>query len=157
LLIALVAVSIGYYSHVSAQAPASSIREVLQGTYLDQGYYGSNGLTVVPQTWTAIGAPLAISCAGTTECTVQADMWIQSGGAKAAGDYFEISLYIDGVSTGAFQVVGTTPTDGTFAVGASSQMQGGITSGNHVVQTFFWSTSGASVYNHTSTYRVYKP
>jgi hypothetical protein len=39
LLVALIGGLLGIYTLVSAQAPPSSIRESVQGTYFDEGYY----------------------------------------------------------------------------------------------------------------------
>lgn len=130
-LIVLAAGSVGIYSFLSAQEPPSSIRESLQGTYIDQGYY-SGGLTVNPQTTVTIGTPLAVTCPGKTTCTIQADMFVQTGAGKTSGNQFSVCLYVDGVRAPNCQDVGSTPADGTYLVSSTSQQVSGVAGGNYV-------------------------
>ena len=84
-------------------------------------------------------------------------MFVQTGSGKTGGNQFSVCLYVDGVIGHNCQEVGSTPSDGTYAVSSTSQLVAGIAAGNHVVQTYFTTNDGASVFNHTSNYRVYKP
>jgi hypothetical protein len=155
-LIALIGASLGIYSFLSAQAPPSSVKESLQGTYIDEGYY-QGGFTTEATVDTPIGTPLAVTCPGSTTCTIQADMFVQSGGTHFSGNTYAICLWVDGVRGPNCQDVGSTAPDNTYLVGSTSQLVAGVTPGNHVVQTYVGAKNGMIVFNHTSNYRVYKP
>jgi hypothetical protein len=156
LLVALIGGLLGVYTFVSAQAPPSSIRESVEGTYFDEGYY-QGGFAVGGGMTVQIGTPLAVTCPGKSACTILADLFVQTGAGTTPKNLYSACMYVDGVRALNCQDVGTTPEDGTYLVGEVSNMQVGVAPGNHVVQTYFWTQNGASVYNHTSIYRVYKP
>jgi hypothetical protein len=139
-------------------APAmSTSRQVLRGTYIDQGSYMS-GLMIPAMTWTNIGEPLMITCPGMRGmCTIQLDAWIQNGNGMSMGNQYQVCFCLDGMRVSDCQVVGSTPSDGSLVIGSTSELARMVSAGTHMVQTVVWSMNGMSVFHYTSNYRVYKP
>jgi len=138
---------------------ATAQNHALQGTYIDPVV--NLGLTVPASTLTAVGNPITVSCPNPNKvgCTVTADMWVTNGAATTTGNQFEICLFVDGARANlyCFGYAGTTPSDGTFVMGSSSQTVSGLAYGNHTVQTYLWSRNGCSVSYRHFTYNVYAP
>jgi hypothetical protein len=151
------AVVVGLVVTGSISAAGATVR-TLEGTYIDAGYYGSGGLRVFPNQNTAVGKPIAVTCPGKTgSCTIEADLYIQSGHSNVTRNEYNLCLFVDGNPAPNCQIVGSTPSDYTYADGSTSQLVTGVTPGSHVVQAYFMSYKGASLFNWTSNYRVYKP
>ncbi|HEY2446480.1 MAG TPA: hypothetical protein VGI20_12160 [Rhizomicrobium sp.] len=158
----LIALGLGLFgvdrASMAQGEPSQATKYALRGTYIDSGYYGANGLFVAPNNYTAIGNPLVLSCPGSAgTCTIQADLWIQSGKSDITRNWYNLCFSIDGALAPNCQIVGSTPADRTYANGSTSQLAGGIAIGGHTVQAYFLSHSGAFVFNYTSNYRVYTP
>jgi hypothetical protein len=142
---------------VSAYGASAATRYVLEGSYIDAGYYGSGGLFVPRNIDTAIGKPLIVNCPGSSgTCVIEADLFIQSGHSHITGNQYSLCLFVDGTSAPNCQIVGSTPSDYTYANGSTSQLVTGVAPGSHTVQAFFRTYQGAAVFNYTSNYRVYK-
>lgn len=155
ILIALVIGLIGIYGSASADAAVSGL--VLQSTAIDQGYYGAQGLFVPRNQNTALGKPLIVKCPGPRgTCIIEADLFIQSGKSFVTGNQYGLCLFVDGKSAPNCQLVGSTPADNTYTNGSTSQLVFNVKPGNHVVQAYFDTYKGASVFNYTFNYRVYK-
>lgn len=136
---------------------ASAQNHWLVRTYIDQGYYAS-GRTIPANQNTVIGPVVPIVCPGTSGmCTIQADHFIQEGKGMSMGNQFVIGFYLDGMPVTDAQIVGCTPSDGSYLVAATSERQSMVAPGMHTVQTFVWSMNGASVFNYNTNFRVYKP
>jgi hypothetical protein len=139
-----------------AAGASASARLILQGTYIDAGYYGSHGLQVPRDRYTAIGNPLVVTCPrSATSCVIEADLFIQSGLSFLTGNQYNLCLFVDGNRAPNCQIVGSTPADASYAVGTTSQQVTGVTPGDHTVQAFFLTYKGTKVFNFTSNYRVY--
>ena len=163
LLMALAIELFGPYQFVSAQeqqdAPATATKHVLQGTYINSGEYTTNGGFISPAEYFPIDSQLTVSCPGTSgTCSIQADMWVQNGNETFTFNTYSMCLYVDGVpAPNCASTVGSTPSDGTFAQGSTSEIVGNLKYGNHTVQTKFFSGDGTYVEYYTFNYRVYKP
>jgi hypothetical protein len=149
-------VGLGFvFCFTSANGATASTRYTLEGSYIDAGYYGSNGLAIPRNHNTAIGKPLSVHCPGPGACVIEADLYIQSGKSDTTGNQYNLCLFVDGASAPNCQIVGSTPADYSYTNGSTSQ-QATVTAGDHVVQAFFLSYKGTSVFNYTSNYRVFK-
>ncbi len=134
---------------------ASAQSRTLRETYFDTGFL--NGFSVPPATITTIGPVVDIVCPGTGTCTIEADHSIQSGPGNATGNSVTIGFMLDGNALNNSQVVGVVPTNGTFLVLSTTELEFNVSKGDHTVQTFVYSDDGMPIYNYNTTYRVYKP
>lgn len=140
----------------STNAAVAATTYTLKSSYIDAGYYGSSGFFIHRNQDTAIGKPIIVNCpAKGGNCVIEADLYIQSGKSDVTGNQYSLCMFVDGASAPNCQLVGSTPSDFTYTVGATSQ-QATVTPGNHVVQAFFRTYKGASVFNYTSNYHVYQ-
>jgi hypothetical protein len=102
-----------------------------------------------------------ISCpvpAGQT-CTIISTVSIQEGSTTGDADnYMADASELDGSQFdglgGAFNTV--APADGSYAGGTWTETQPGVTPGKHKVQTFGYSSDGATLYYYTITYQLYQ-
>ena len=159
----LIVGSVAAFSSASAEGAnhvthySVGTRYILEGSYIDAGYYGSQGLHVPRNQSTPIGKPLIVECPGSSgTCVIEADLFIQSGQSDVTGNQYSLCLSVDGSLAPNCQIVGSTPADYTYANGSTSQLVTGVAPGDHVVQAFFSTTKGTNVFNYTSNYRVYK-
>jgi hypothetical protein len=157
----LIALVLGFLvigrSGIAQSTLAAATRYDLRGTYTDSGYYGAGGLYAPRSVSVAIGTPLTVTCPSNATCTIQADLWIQTGKVTVTRDQYSLCLSVDGALAPNCQDVGSTPSDNTYADGSTSQLVGNLPHGAHTVQGFFASTKGAYVFNYTFNYRVYTP
>ena len=140
-----------------AAVSAMAASQVLHGTYISKA---ETVVAIPASTMTALGSPVTVNCPGTTgTCTIDADMWVQNGGASTTGNQFEICLFVDGViaNTQCEGYAGVTPSDGTYLLGSTSQSLSGLALGTHTAQTYFWSRNGCTAFYGKFNYRVYKP
>jgi hypothetical protein len=151
----LVVAAVALTASDRAGAGTTSARLTLQGTYIDSGFYGASGLAVPRNKSTAIGKPLSVDCPSSRSCTIEADLFIQSGLMDVTGNQYSLCLSVDGALAPNCQIVGSTPADRTYSVGSTSQLVTGVTPGEHVVQAYVSSVKGSKVFNYTSNYRVY--
>src|ERR1700680_1007215 len=87
------------YGVISASGAVAATRYTLQGSYIDAGYYGANGLFSGRNTNTAIGKPVIVSCPGSSgSCIIEADLFIQSGKSDVTGNQYNLCLFVDGTS-----------------------------------------------------------
>ena len=138
-----------------AAAGTTTARLTLQGTYIDSGFYGALGLSVPRNQTTAIGKPVSVDCPSGRSCTIEADLFIQSGLTDVTGNQYSLCLSVDGALAPNCQIVGSTPADRTYSIGSTSQLVTGVTPEDHVVRAYFSSVKGSKVFNYTSNYRVY--
>jgi len=136
---------------------ASAQNHVLYQTYIDQGYY-SNGLPIpAGNQHTFVGPVVNVNCPGTSgTCTIQANQSIQHAGSSV-GNTFQIGFYLDGSPAINLQEVGETPSDGSFLVSTTQELQAKVPLGKHTVQIFVMSLEGCSVYNYSTNFQVFKP
>ena len=145
------------YSLISTNGATAATRYTLQGSYIDAGYYGANGLSIPRNHYTPIGKPLSVNCPGPGgSCVIEADLFIQSGKSDVTGNQYNLCLFVDGASAPNCQIVGSTPADYSITNGSTSQ-QATVSPGAHVVQAVILSYKGTFVFNYTSNYRVFKP
>jgi hypothetical protein len=136
-----------------------STKHVVEGWYINSGLDTNNGGFVSPAELFPIDSPLTVVCPGTTgTCSIQADMWVMTGGTTFAGNTYFLCLYVDGVpAPNCANSVGSTPSDGTYAQGSTSEIVLGVKHGNHTVQTKIESGDGAFIGYYNFNYRVLKP
>jgi len=143
----------------AVSVPAPAVNHTLKGTYINSGIDTNNGGFVSPAEIFPIDNPLTVVCPGTTgTCSIQADMWVMTGGTTFAGNTYFLCLYVDGVpAPNCANSVGSTPSDGTYAQGSTSEIVLGVKHGNHTVQTKIESGDGAFIGYYNFNYRVYRP
>lgn len=117
--------------------------------------YG-NVNTTVGAGFQAIDAPFIFTCPGTSTCAYEVQQHVQVAGSTD-GNLWAICTKIDGVdlSQPSCPFLGDIP-NGTFGSGSFSQGASGIAHGQHTLQTFLYSSNGASIYNYRFTYSLYK-
>ncbi len=141
---------------VSQNPEALATKHLLEGTYINTSSVDDEFLP--GGTLTPVDAQLTVACPGTSgTCTIQADMWVQTGGSDSIGNETALCLYVDGKIAADCPITGETPTDSSYTAISFSQSLAGLPHGNHTVQTYFFSTYGTFVWKFTSNYRVYKP
>jgi hypothetical protein len=134
--------------------PPAAVKHVGGGTYVNTGTYAAS---IPAATFTAIDAPITVTCPGTTgTCLLQADQWIQTGAGSTSANEFAICFYVDGVAVNGCYYNGSTPADSTFVMGTVSQGKT-VPHGNHTVQTFLYSQQGAFMNFYNFTYKIFKP
>jgi hypothetical protein len=179
-LVAVLAIVLfGAYRHVSAQegqsaargseatqAPVSNVdnpvtlatKHVLQATYINSGNYGDvlvGGGPFVP-----IDTQLTVLCPGTSgTCSIEADMLVENGGESSPLNTNSVCLIVDGSpgNSCSFAEGGEVPSDQTYTGTTNFDIVSGLAHGNHTVQMFFRSASGAFVARYHVNYHVYKP
>ena len=143
---------------VTSHGLASAEALKLEGTYIDHGYDEAGQAIPGGSVRTAVGPVVAVSCPGTSgTCTIQANHFIQVGHGSATGNQYTVGFYVDGVANGDEQILGSTPPDGTYSIGATSEFQSGVTPGAHSVQVYIYSLDPTYVFNYTTNFEVYKP
>jgi len=164
LLLAFAVGLFGAYRYSAAQegliSPnALATKHMVEGWYINSGEYTTNGGFVSPAELVPIDTPLTVSCPGTTgTCTIQADMWVMTGGQSFPDNTYFLCLYVDSSpALNCANNVGATQSDGTYTQGSTSEIVFGVARGNHTVQTKFESGDGAYVAYYNFNYRVYKP
>lgn len=132
--------------------------EVLARTYFSAGNQGS--IFFPAGVYTAVNSPLTINCPGSTSCTIQADMWVETGNTNTNGtpNNFAICTEVDGTFLqGNCFYSANTPNDLSFVTGTRSDQSSGWSHGNHTIQTFIFTNNGTPVQQYNITYHVYKP
>jgi hypothetical protein len=111
----------------------------LAKTYIDYEYYGSGQAIPGGSVRTALGPVADIVCPGSGTCTIQANQFVQVGRGTASGNEYTVGYYLDGVANCDEQILASTPQDGTYAIGATSEFQANVSAGKHTVQTYIYS------------------
>ncbi len=134
-------------------------KEVLEGSYVESG----DPFESIPagSLTTAIDPLNKIKCpapAGKT-CTIEDTVSLQEGeGPDDADNLMAAPWQVDGTFVGEGGPFFTSaPADGAFAGGTWTDIDEGVTPGNHKVQTFAYSIDGATLGYWTITYNVYEP
>jgi hypothetical protein len=150
---------LGLFAQAQEGQVVLSTKHVVEGWYINSGLDTNNGGFVSPAELFPIDSPLTVVCPGTTgTCSIQADMWVMNGGTTFAGNTYFLCLYVDAVpAPNCASNVGSTPSDGTFAQGSTSEIVRGVIHGNHTVQTKIESADGAFIEYYNFNYRVLKP
>ena len=133
-------------------APDVATNHVLKGTYINNGNYNAH---IPAATYTPIDTQLTVVCPGTGTCTIEADMWVDFGGATSF-DAAAICLVVDGVQTFGCPVEALLVPQDRLIISLSQPLSG-LAPGNHTVQTFAYASSGAFIEFYAANYRVYKP
>ncbi len=100
------------------------------------------------------GEKLVCPVAGSSTCSIEADMSVQAQGT-GTGNAWAICLVVDGNYA-------TCPYYGFldsafFENGTQVESLTGLAVGRHTVQTQVFSANGGTVYNYSLTYHAYKP
>jgi hypothetical protein len=137
---------------------ASAQNHRLVETYIDHGYNAAGEAIPGGSIRTAVGPTVTVVCPDTAvSCTIQANHFIQVGHGKATGNLYTVGFYLDGVANGDEQILGSTPSDGTYLMGATSEFQTKVAVGTHTVQTYVYSLDPTYVFNYTTNFQVYVP
>ena len=124
------------------------------GVYINTGNLTT---TVAGGGYTAVDAPITITCPGTSgSCLLQADQFMQVGLGTTTGNEFALCFYVDGVSIGSCWYNGSAPADSTFVLGSTSAGKS-VPHGVHTVQTYIYNTGSTYLSYYNFTYRIYKP
>jgi hypothetical protein len=131
----------------------TSGQEKLKNTVIASGF---SGVALTPGGFTPLDAGETITCAGSSTCTIEADMSIQAQGTGSSNAW-AICLYVVDLSTYA-----TCPYYGFldsafFENGTQIESISGLPAGSHTVQTQVFSSNGGTAYNYSLTYHAYKP
>jgi hypothetical protein len=134
----------------------ASVKHILEGTYINSGLYES---TTSAGVYTPIDSATTVQCPGTSgTCTISADMWAANGNANTTDNENELCLYVDGnPAPNCNYWIGLTPTNNYWTGSSNSQSVSNLSTGAHIVQTYFWSKNGAKVSYYKFNYQVFKP
>jgi hypothetical protein len=146
----------------SAIAPTLHTNQVLQGSHL---VHGTRAGTFFPAgTFTAVDRLGTVQCPGTSgNCTIAANMWVQTGLSSTSPNNYAVCLFVDGNSVDSSDTSNgchyteDTPSTGSFIEGSGLNQLSGVSPGLHTVQTFLYTNNGTPVYNFNISYQVYKP
>lgn len=134
--------------------PPAAVKHAGQGVYINSA---NKATTVSGGTFTPVDAAITVTCPGTTgNCLLQADQFMQTGQGTTTGNQFALCFYVDGASVNGCFFNGSTPSDGSYVMGAASQ---GISvpHGAHTLQTYIYNASSTYLSFYSFTYRIYKP
>lgn len=106
----------------------------------------------------AIDSPVKFTCpAG--GCTVAAEIHVQFGLNTTSGNIVGLCADLDGsdMPPQGCPVAGTVPADNSFAAFSFEFAQSAVTAGQHTLQSFAFTQSGARRSRYLITYRLYTP
>jgi hypothetical protein len=143
----------------AASVPAIATNHTLKGTYINSGLDTNTGGVVSPAEYFPIDSQLTVACPGTSgTCSIEADMWVQNGNETFTSNTYGMCFFVDGTpAPNCASTVGSTPSDGTYVQGSTSEIVSGVAHGSRTVQTKSFSGDGAHVGYYTIIYRVYRP
>lgn len=139
---------------------STATNHVVKGIYINSGLDTNNGGFVSPAEYFPIDNQLTVTCPSSTSgtCSIQADMVVQNGNETFTSNTYSMCLVVDGkFAPNCGSTVGSTPSDGTYVQGLTSEIVSGLAVGTHTVQTKFFSADGAFMGYYNITHRVYKP
>jgi hypothetical protein len=139
---------------------STATNRVVRGIYINSGLDTNNGSFVSPAEYFPVDSQLTVTCpsGASSTCSIQADMIVQNGNETFSSNTYSMCLIVDGkFAPNCGSTVGSTPSDGTYVQGSTSEIVTGLAEGMHTVQTKFFSADGAFMGYYNITYRVYKP
>lgn len=139
---------------------STATNHVVKGIYINSGLDTNNGGFVSPAEYFPVDNQLTVTCPSSTSgtCSIQADMVVQNGNETFTSNTYSMCLVVDGkFAPNCASTVGSTPSDGSYVQGSTSEIVSGLAVGTHTVQTKFFSADGAFMGYYNITYRVYKP
>jgi hypothetical protein len=139
---------------ISPAAPAVAPGHVLVNTYLRQGAYNA----LVPAgTAKGLDKVITINCPK-GPCSISAVLAVQSGQADTVGNQNAIAFGVDGTIVNPCFIYGaTTPSDGSYVNTTQTCSIGGLATGHHTLQIYFYSINGADVFEWAAAYTLYEP
>ncbi len=171
LAITFVVVLVGVHRPVSAQAlgggptrapsfadtvipDAVTKPHALKGTYINEGGYEATAPVGV---FTPIDKQLTVKCP-VGPCSINADLLLEVGEGNAGGILDQFCAYVDGVSTYACEwLADITPPDGHWANIVQHGVIHDLTTGNHTVQLYFYTSGNTYVAHYQAVYTLYEP
>jgi hypothetical protein len=116
------------------------------------------GTVTVGSGFQPIDGVTTLVCPGTSgNCTIEADQHVQVSGSTA-NNAWAICTQVDGafMNQPVCPYQGYVP-NGSYGTGSFAQFKTSVPFGNHTVQTFLYTSYGATRNIYSITYRVYKP
>lgn len=107
--------------------------------------------------FTNIDPVVNFKCPGPGNCTVTAEINAQAGGNTISQNRWAVVGLLDGAYMGPGPYAGELLTDGFYSVTSWTDAVGGVTPGNHTLQSQIYTDDGATLANAHITYRLYKP
>lgn len=91
-------------------------------------------------------------------CSIGAILAAQSGQVTTLDNHNAIGFGVDGnLISQCFAFAATTPSDASYINTMQTCDVGGLATGHHTLQIYFYSDNGAYVYEWAATYMLYEP